>query len=478
VTPPRPGRRAAVVVAPLAALAVAWTSHQVVLGTTSAQVQTGSAEAGASAPEKPVSLPGVEDAIEAPASVSGAVRGGRAAAGSAGGLADVAATSTAAGDIPAAALSAYQRAESIINAADEACGISWQLVAAIGSVESDHGRYGGSALDDQGRATPAILGPVLDGGPGMATIRDTDAGQYDGDQAFDRAVGPLQFIPSTWAIAGVDADDDGRRDPQDIDDAALAAAVYLCSGPEDLATRAGQESAVHRYNHSDAYVDLVLSRAQAYLDGDVVGGGGYQSVVNAGSLTPLNPLAPGSSVVRPARERGGADGVAARNYRDAVSAFGLRIPGVDTAELVDADEPQDTAAAVPVRVGRPARPGADAPTTPKPGDAPVDGPVDAGVPTDADAPVDTPAPSDPPTDGAVPAPDTAPAPEAPPVPAPSPEELAAAADATCTEQGLVDDETLVADDHDVCVADELGLPTPVEPDSVTDPSPASTEPDA
>jgi len=477
VIPPRPGRRVAVVVAPLAALAVAWTSHQVVLGTTSAEVRAGSAEAGAPTPEKPVSLPGVEDAIEAPASLSDAVRGG-ATTGGAGGLAEVAATSTAApGDIPAVALSAYQRAESIINAADEACGISWQLVAAIGSVESDHGRYGGSTLDDEGRATPPILGPVLDGGPGMATIRDTDGGQYDGDQAYDRAVGPLQFIPSTWAIAGVDADDDGRRDPQDIDDAALAAAVYLCSGPEDLSTRAGQEAAVHRYNHSDAYVDLVLSRAQAYLDGDVVGGGSG-SVVNAGSLTPLTPLAPASSVVRPARERGGAAGVAARAYRDAVSAYGLRIPGVDAAELVSSDEPQDTATAVPVRVGRPARPGAGAPTSPKPGDAPVDAPVDAGVPVDADAPADVPSPSDPPADSAVPAPGKAPAPEAPPVPAPTPEELAAAADATCTEQGLVDDETLVADDHDICVADELGLPTPVEPDAATDPSPASTEPDA
>ena len=50
----------------------------------------------------------------------------------------------------------------------------------------------------------------------------------------------MQFIPSTWAVVGVDADGDGERNPQDIDDAALAAAVYLCSGNEDLSTDAGR----------------------------------------------------------------------------------------------------------------------------------------------------------------------------------------------------------------------------------------------
>ncbi len=69
----------------------------------------------------------------------------------------------------------------------------------------------------------------------------------------------MQFIPSTWAIVGVDADNDGQRNPQDIYDAALGSAVYLCSGSDDLATDAGQRSAVFRYNHSQRYVDLVLA---------------------------------------------------------------------------------------------------------------------------------------------------------------------------------------------------------------------------
>ena len=78
----------------------------------------------------------------------------------------------------------------------------------------------------------------------------------------------MQFIPSTWSVVGVDGDGDGKRNPQDIDDAALASAVYLCSGDEDLSTDAGQNAAVYRYNHSDAYVDLVKQIAAAYAAGD------------------------------------------------------------------------------------------------------------------------------------------------------------------------------------------------------------------
>jgi hypothetical protein len=77
----------------------------------------------------------------------------------------------------------------------------------------------------------------------------------------------MQFIPSTWSVVGVDGDSDGTRNPQDIDDAALATAVYLCSGDDDLSTEKGQRASVYRYNHSNEYVDLVLSIMQAYLDG-------------------------------------------------------------------------------------------------------------------------------------------------------------------------------------------------------------------
>jgi hypothetical protein len=158
----------------------------------------------------------------------------------------------------------------VINAADKSCNISWQLIAAIGRVESDHGRFGGNVLDKDGVATPGIYGIALNGKNDTAVITDTDAGQYDDDAKWDRAVGPMQFIPSTWSVVGVDGDSDGKRDPQDIDDAALATAVYLCSGDDDLSTPAGQRRSVFRYNHSNDYVDLVLSIMQAYLDGDFV----------------------------------------------------------------------------------------------------------------------------------------------------------------------------------------------------------------
>jgi hypothetical protein len=170
--------------------------------------------------------------------------------------------------IPDSALRAYRRAAAILNEADPGCNIDWSLIGAIGRVESDHGRYGGNALDAQGKAQPGIYGIALDGSGGTTRILDTDGGQYDNDAVYDRAVGPMQFVPGTWSMAGVDADQDGVKDPQDIDDAATAAAVYLCAGSEDLSTEAGKRSAVYRYNHSDTYVDLVLSIAAAYAGGD------------------------------------------------------------------------------------------------------------------------------------------------------------------------------------------------------------------
>lgn len=176
-------------------------------------------------------------------------------------------TASSAKDIPSAALSAYQRAATVINASDSDCRLDWELIAAIARVESDHGRHGGSTLDDNGVAKPAIIGVPLTGRNGTTRIDDTDAGQYDGDQKFDRAVGPLQFIPSTWSMVGVDADGDGQRNPQDIDDASLAAAVYLCSGNDDLSTDAGRRSAVFRYNHSQTYVDVVLDLMAKYVEG-------------------------------------------------------------------------------------------------------------------------------------------------------------------------------------------------------------------
>ncbi|MGA8254940.1 MAG: lytic transglycosylase domain-containing protein, partial [Nocardioides sp.] len=177
------------------------------------------------------------------------------------------------------------------------CHLSWQLLAAIGRIESDHGRFGGSALDASGVAVPAILGPALNGAGKTAVILDTDAGQFDDDIVHDRAVGPMQFIPATWSALGVDADGDGTRNPQDIDDAALAAAVYLCSGGEDLAIGGGRRTAIYRYNHSQAYVDLVLQVARDYRDGDYATSGA--PVLNAGAITALPVAAPPAAPLTP-----------------------------------------------------------------------------------------------------------------------------------------------------------------------------------
>src|SRR5699024_6994966 len=169
--------------------------------------------------------------------------------------------------IPAAAMSGYKRAEELLNKAVPSCNLSWTLLAGIGRVESNHGRIHGNSLTDEGTATPGIYGVPLDGSDGVAKIADTDNGKYDKDTVHDRAVGPMQFIPETWEMVAVDANNDGKKDPQNITDAATAAGIYLCSGDADVSTDAGANEAVHRYNHSDEHVKLVLSIAEKYADG-------------------------------------------------------------------------------------------------------------------------------------------------------------------------------------------------------------------
>ena len=251
---------------PLALLSGAWTtSLTVTTSATAATDEAGRLPDGTSVPT---------EAIKAPASLS---TPGEIAPGVPNGAAKSVISSASANGIPAAALEAYQRAAQVINSAKPGCKISWQLIGAIGRVESDHGRYGGNTLTQDGKSRPGIYGIPLDGTNNTAKITDTDAGQFDDDKVYDRAVGPMQFIPSTWSVVGVDGDGDDERDPQDIDDAALATAVYLCSGSENLSTNAGQRSAVYRYNHSQEYVDLVLSIMNAYTEGD------YSSVPNGTS---------------------------------------------------------------------------------------------------------------------------------------------------------------------------------------------------
>lgn len=172
------------------------------------------------------------------------------------------------GDIPGVAARAYRRTEKSLAASDPGCHLSWTLVAAIGKVESNHGRFADSSLNRHGVVTPEILGPRLAPGSGFAHIKDTDDGRFDGDTRVDRAMGPMQFIPSTWQRHGADGDGDHRRNPQDIDDAALAAGGYLCASGLDLSTSEGRQAAVFSYNHSAAYVNMVLGVYDAYEAGN------------------------------------------------------------------------------------------------------------------------------------------------------------------------------------------------------------------
>jgi membrane-bound lytic murein transglycosylase B len=175
-------------------------------------------------------------------------------------------TGLAANGIPNVALNAYRVAATRMTNSSPGCGIDWSLLAGIGRVESNHGRFGGATLNPDGTSTPKIMGPPLNGA-GFAFIRDTDGGAFDGDASYDRAVGPMQFIPSTWRAYGADADGSGTADPFNVNDAALAAAHYLCVAGGNLRTDAGQRNAVMAYNHSDSYVNEVLALAHAYANG-------------------------------------------------------------------------------------------------------------------------------------------------------------------------------------------------------------------
>lgn len=168
-------------------------------------------------------------------------------------------------DIPPRTAAAYVRAAEVVSTEDPACGISWSLIAGIGAVETKHGTFLGRHVDSEGRVTPAVFGPPLDGGR-FKFVADTDRGALDGEPRFDRAVGPMQFLPGTWRSFGRDVDGDGAANPQDIDDAAAATGRYLCASRRGspLTTPEGIYAAVLAYNRSSAYVRDVVGRAVAY----------------------------------------------------------------------------------------------------------------------------------------------------------------------------------------------------------------------
>lgn len=170
----------------------------------------------------------------------------------------------AATGIPERAFSAYAAAALAISTSQPTCGLGWNTIAAIGAIESAHGSHAGAVLLPTGYTDPVIRGQALDGN-GVAAIGDTDGGRWDGDTVWDRAVGPMQFIPSTWARWGSDGNGDGLAEPTQIDDAALAAARYLCASGSVTSPEAWR-AAVFSYNNLESYVDDVARVASDYAD--------------------------------------------------------------------------------------------------------------------------------------------------------------------------------------------------------------------
>ena len=167
--------------------------------------------------------------------------------------------------IPAMALSAYRNAERMMAAAMPGCGVSWNLLAGIGRIESMHAN--GGATDARGTAIRPIFGPALDGTlPGNEIIVHSRA---NGRVVYARAMGPMQFLPGTWARYASDGDGDGKADVQNLYDSTLAAARYLCSGGLNLRDQSQVMTAILRYNNSVAYARNVLSWAAGYATGVV-----------------------------------------------------------------------------------------------------------------------------------------------------------------------------------------------------------------
>jgi hypothetical protein len=164
--------------------------------------------------------------------------------------------------IPATVLAAYQRAADRVNAQTPGGHLRWQMLAGIGRVESEHAE--GGDVDANGTTRHPILGPQLDGTGGTEAVANAYGSRWDQAGHWARAVGPMQFLPSTWSRWGVDGNGDGVADPENVFDATLAAGDYLVADGRDLATAQGLRAAILAYNHSEQYYETVLRWIDAY----------------------------------------------------------------------------------------------------------------------------------------------------------------------------------------------------------------------
>jgi hypothetical protein len=321
-------------------------------------------------------------------------------------------TGLAANGIPNVALNAYRVAAARMGSSSPSCGIDWSLLAGIGRIESNHGRYGGAVLSPEGASAPKILGPPLDGGQ-FAFIGDSDDGMWDGDTTYDRAMGPMQFIPTTWRSYAVDADGNGTTDPFNINDAALGAANYLCTAGGDLTTQAGLIRAVLAYNHSDEYVAEVLALARAYASGIAVADLGPMFGNTTRPVPPPSgsywaPAAPGPAIGAKDRTPASGDTTGAQPPRRPAPApagggtppaqsgggSGTATGGTTAAASGTGGTPPAPTGSGPA-AGPPPNTGT-APAQPAPAPAPVPIPVPIPVPAPPPAPAPKPLPKPPP----------------------------------------------------------------------------------
>ena len=173
------------------------------------------------------------------------------------------------GRVPLVAYDAYRSASRAAPTITDSCEVDWAVVAGIAQVESRHGRIDSDhRLAPDGDVEPPIRGRPLDGTSGTQTIMDSDNGELDGDSTWDRAMGPLQFIPTTWRELGRDGNADGETDPDNLYDSALTAVAHLClREPGNYSDRGELRRALIAYNASGRYADDVLRWVDRYRTG-------------------------------------------------------------------------------------------------------------------------------------------------------------------------------------------------------------------
>ncbi|HEX5115901.1 MAG TPA: lytic murein transglycosylase [Pseudonocardiaceae bacterium] len=282
--------------------------------------------------------------------------------------------------IPGVVLDAYLHAQNVMKVENPGCKLPWWLLAGIGKIESNQAENG--EVDANGTTLRPILGPVLNGSNGFANLPIANGG-------FQRAQGPMQFIPSTWAVWG------RGGNINNVYDSALAAGRYLCSGGGDLSQPADQATAVFSYNHSNSYVQIVLLWANAYRHG-----------VTPLPETPVAPETPGSpdttfpsrSGVLPVGQTGGTKpskpGTKPAGSGTAPDGTGSTAPGSSSSPAGTSPTPTGSSAPPSSSSTSPTTP---APTCTTPPPPPPSGARPSPTPSPTAAPTPTLPPCDPPT---------------------------------------------------------------------------------